>query len=264
MSSEKFLDSHFSFKSISLNDITTRLRNLSSNKAQCNHDLPVKIIKANIDLFANFIYININNTLNYGIFPSELKLAEVVPVHKKDDKTNKSNFRPVSILPLLSKIYEGCIYSQIYKYFENIFSKEQCGFRKKYNTQHCLLIMVEKWRKILDKGGHCAAVLTDLSKAFDCIPHDLLIAKLAAYKFDRNSLSVIKSYLYERKQRVKVNSDYSHWSTIRYGVPQGSILGPCFSIYSFVTCLKLYLTLILQILQMIQHHISVTEIWMLP
>ena len=228
MGNENFVDSHFSFVNVSLQEIKQRLKRLHANKAQSGADLPAKVVKANIDLFANFIYVNMNNSINDGHFPSELKLAEIIPLHKKDDKTDKSNFRPVSILPLLSKVYEGCIYSQVYQYFDKIFSKEQCGFRKGYNTQHCLLKMTENWKKILDKGGHCAAVLTDLSKAFDCIPHDLIIAKFAAYRFDKHSLSIVNSYLNERKQRVRINSEYSNWSTLIYGVPQGSILGPLF------------------------------------
>lgn len=86
--------------------------------------------------------------------------------------------------------------------------------------------MIEKWKNSLDKGGTFGALLTDLSKAFDCIPHELLLAKLHAYGFDMNSLLFIKSYLIDRKQRVRINNNYSAWTKIKYGVPQGSILGP--------------------------------------
>ena len=120
----------------------------------------------------------------------------------------------------------------MYAYLNKILSKWQCGFRQGYSTQHCLLIMTEKWRQCLDKGGISGALLTDLSKAFDCLLHDLLIAKLAAYGFDYDSLVFIQSYLSERQQRTKVNNAYSTYSDILYGVPQGSILGPLlFNIY---------------------------------
>ena len=95
------------------------------------------------------------------------------------------NYRPISILPNLSKMYEILMYNQIYPYFQTIFSKFQCGFRKGVNAQHCLLVMVEKWRKTLDMGGETGAVLTDISKAFDCIDRNLLIAKLNAYGFEK-------------------------------------------------------------------------------
>ena len=105
-------------------------------------------------------------------------------------------------------------------------SKYQCGFRRGYNAQHCLITLIEKWKKSVDNGGAFGALLTDLSKAFDCLPHELLIAKLDAYGFDKSSLKLIHSYLSNRKQRVKINDRYSSWSEILFGVPQGSILGP--------------------------------------
>ena len=114
----------------------------------------------------------------------------------------------------------------MYKYFDQILSKYHCGFRKGYDTQHCLLIMFEKWKEALDNGGLGGALLTDLSKAFDCIKHDLLLAKLAAYGFDSHSLSFVFSYLSERKQRTKIHNSYSRYVNIACGVPQGSILGP--------------------------------------
>ena len=124
------------------------------------------------------------------------------------------------------------MYIQIYEYLNKILSKWQCGFRQGYSAQHCLLVMVEKWRQCLDNGGVSGALLTDLSKAFDCILHDLLIAKLAAYGFDYNSLQMLQSYLSNRKQITKINDAYSKYCEILFGAPQGSILGPLlFNIY---------------------------------
>ena len=95
-----------------------------------------------------------------------------------------------------------CFYDQLYKYFIHIFTKWQCRFRKGVSAQHCLLVMTENWRKYLDKGGIIGAILADLSKAFDCILHDLLIAKLAAYGFDCQSLRIMESFLSNRHQRT--------------------------------------------------------------
>ena len=103
------------------------------------------------------------------------------------------------------------MYNQIYPYFDTLFSKFQCGFRKGFNAQHCLLAMIKKWPKTLDKGGETGPVLTDLPKAFDCIDHNLLIAKLDAYGFDRQSIDFVHSYITKRKQRTKVDSAYSSW-----------------------------------------------------
>ena len=123
------------------------------------------------------------------------------------------------------------MYIQIYEYLNKILSKWQCGFRQGYSAQHCLLVMVEKWRQCPD-GRVSGTLLTDLSKAFDCLLHDLLITKLVAYGFNYNSLQMLQSYLSKRKQRTKINDAYSKCCEILFGVPQGSILGPLlFNIY---------------------------------
>ena len=109
---------------------------------------------------------------------------------------------------------------------EPLLSKYQCGLRKDYNTQSCLLAMLEKWKSSVDKGSCFGALLTDLSKAFDCLSHELLIAKLRAYGFSLNALRLIHSYLTNRKQRIKINTKYSSWEEILFGVPQVSIIGP--------------------------------------
>ena len=166
----------------------------------------------------------INASISASKFANDLKEADVLPICKKKSKLSKENYMPINILLNISKVYERCLYDQISQSFESRFSKFQCGFRKGYSAQHCLLAMIEKWKTAVENGDAFAALLTDLSKAFDCIPHDLIIAKLAAYGFDTNALKLIHNYLSNRKQRVKVNSTYSIWKDIVYGVPQGSIL----------------------------------------
>ena len=114
-----------------------------------------------------------NNSLSSSTFPTALKYADVEPVFKKDGKTDKEIYRPISILPNLSKAYERLIYNQMYPYFEKPFFKSQCDFRKGFNAQHCLITMIAKWRRSVDRGGQAGALLTDISKAFDCINHEL-------------------------------------------------------------------------------------------
>ena len=118
------------------------------------------------------------------------------------------------------------MFKQISEFFENIFSKIQYGFRKGHSTQQCLLAMLEKWKRSVDSGKAFGALLTDLSKAFDCLDHELLIAKLNAYGFSLPALRLIHDYLSHRKQRTRVNNSYSEWLAVMFGVPQGSILAP--------------------------------------
>ena len=107
----------------------------------------MKLIKINEDNFSRSILQNLNQSLVNGEFPHCLKQGEVIFVFKKQQKLDKSNYRPVSILTVISKIYERLMYDQMYKYFNQIFSKFQCGFRKAFSTQNCLLHIVEKWKE---------------------------------------------------------------------------------------------------------------------
>ena len=157
-----------------------------------------------------------------------MKLAGVTPVYKKGNRSVKDNYRSVSILPNLSKVFERCLYKQMSPYFDNILSKYQCGFRKNHNAQHCLLALIKNWKCSVDNGKVFGSLLTDLSKAFDCLPHDFFIAKLQAYGFNNKALRLVKDYLSNRKQRTKIGQEYSSWNEIKFGVPQGSILGPIF------------------------------------
>ena len=155
-----------------------------------------------------------------------LKIANITTAHKKDEPTNKENYRPVSVLPLLCKVFERLLYDQLSEYLEKYLNTLLCCFRKAHSTQNPLFKLLQAWQEELDKSGFVATILVDLSKASDCFPHGLLVAKFEAYGIDKTGLSLIYDYLSNRKQRTKINSSYSDWYNIIRGVPQGSILGP--------------------------------------
>ena len=183
------------------------------------------MLKSTVDIHVSLLTKIINSSIRHACFPGKLKPAEVTPIFKKNDDLDKENYRPVSVLPHVSKIIERVMYIQIENFMEDKLSKLLTGFRKNHSTQHCLVNMLEKWKNTLDKGGFVCAIFMDLSKAFDTMNHDLLIAKLGAYGFQEDALVFMTSY-FTNRQRVRVNGNFIMWEKIISGVPQGSILGP--------------------------------------
>ena len=172
------LSPSFNFQKTNPNEVMKIISQLNTAKTCQNADTPTKILKLNKDIFEKFISNNFNHCIDEGEFPYELKHADVIPVHKKKVKCVKENYRPVSILTNISKVYETLWYNQLYSYFDNILSPNQCDFRKGHSAKQCLLVMIQKFKESIDKGHQFGALLTDLSKAFDCIDHKHLIAKL--------------------------------------------------------------------------------------
>ena len=215
---------NFSFRLATTKEIKTIIRDLPTNKA-AGGEITVNVLKKSKFSF-NELTICVNYALINGKFPITLKNANVTSVHKKDDPTDKTNFRPISVLPLLSKVFERVIYNQLGKYMDTFLNKLLCGFRKAHSTQHAVFKLLQRWQNELDNSGLVGTILMDLSKAYDCLPHDLIIAKFEAYGLSKSSLSLLLYYLTLRTQRVKIGSSYSIWNEIKRGVPQGSILGP--------------------------------------
>ena len=147
-------------------------------------------------------------------FPRELKKVEIITLYKKDDCLKKENNRPVSFLPHVSKIFERLIYKQINGYMCDELSKYITGFIKRHVMQHSLLVMLKKWKKALDKGDNVCTIFMDLSKAFDSINHDLLLAKLKAYGFSENALKLMCSYLNDRRQEVQIDNNFSLYNKV--------------------------------------------------
>ena len=161
------LSEKFSFSLVQYDDILKKVRNLDTAKASKQTDIPNKILKQSSQYFAEYFYDNINYCTENSNFPSDLTSVDVTPAYKKNSKDSKDNYRPVSILSNISKVYERCIYEQLQSYFEKILSPYHCGFQKGFNAQRCLIVLIETWKKSVDSGGAFGALITDLSKAFD-------------------------------------------------------------------------------------------------
>ena len=194
--------------------------------------IPSSVLKSVSDIVATPLSYLFNNCFEIGYFPGKLKLARVVPIFKAGSKKNMNNFRPISILSTISKIFEKYLYEQfnlfINKY--NIISQEQCGFREKTSTSVSIAKFLKNVVDSLDSGDYCIGVFLDLCKAFDVVDHEILLKKLEHYGFRGRVLSLIRSYLSDRVQYVSLGKANSTQRTNCIGVPQGSVLGPLFFI----------------------------------
>ena len=177
---------------------------------------------------APHLLVVLKKCLLQGYFPEEMKIAKVIPIHKNGNKTSPSNYRPISILPSLSKVFERVIFTRLRDYVEkfSILSKTQFGFRSKRSTVDAILDMVERIRDERDHGGVACSLFIDLQKAFDTVDHKFLLKKLDLYGIRGFIHDLLRSYLFNRKQFVLVNSIRSSIKQVNAGVPQGSILGP--------------------------------------
>ena len=148
--------------------------------------MPSKLVKLAANYLAEPLSQSINNSIKKGLFPENANVSSVTPIDKKtDDKNSVLNFYPISVLNCFSNVYENILKTQLVEKINNLFSPFISAYRESYNTQHVLIRLNEEWRKNLDNNYFIGAVHMDLSNAFDCIPHDLVIAKLATYGFDK-------------------------------------------------------------------------------
>ena len=214
--------------SITIQDVKDVLRNLNVNKA-CGPDLiSPRLLKEGGIILSWPLSIIFNRSLEQGYFPTCWKYGNVTPIHKKDDKSAPSNYRPITLLSSLGKVMERCVHKYLYNYIiENaILTPFQSGFVRGDSTTNQLLQIYHTFCNAVDSGKEVRAVFCDISKAFDRVWHRGLLHKLSGIGCSDKITSWFSSYLTGRKQRVVLSGHVSEWMSVLAGVPQGSILGP--------------------------------------
>jgi len=220
----------WTFKNTSAPDIVKIIKSLET-KNSCGHDLlSNRMIKKEISWFAMTLPPLINASLQEGIFPRVLKKATVIPIYKKGDKDNMNNYRPISLLPVMSKIFEKVINEQLTGILDTrgYIDENQYGFRKKHSTEDAILKFTNEIQKELSNKKHVVSVFVDVSKAFDSCDHSIILAKIGKTGLCGKGLNLIESYLKDREQEVWINGICGGKFTINIGVGQGTILGPTF------------------------------------
>ena len=217
----------FVFSPVSSNLINKTV-NSFKNKACHVHEIPISILKRIIDVISPTLSLLINLCVHDGVYPSVLKLARVVPIFKAGVKQHTTNYRPISVLPIINKLLETVIHKRMSAFIERykLLSPNQYGFRVGKSTTCAILNFVTKVITALNNKEYVLAIFLDLCKAFDCVHRPTLIMKLHRYGFRGDFLSFLRSYLDCRMQYTDVNNVKSSPLRINYGVPQGSVLGP--------------------------------------
>ncbi|KXJ15113.1 putative RNA-directed DNA polymerase from transposon X-element [Exaiptasia diaphana] len=224
----KPVSSSFSFHEVTNKDVLLLLQNLNSKKATGPDKIPAKLLKLAGNIISPSLTKIFNCSLSSGIFPEDWKVARVSPVYKAGTKSDPNNYRPISVVPIVAKIFEKLVHNQLYRYLatNNLLANNQSGFRSLHSTLTALIDANNSWCVNIDKGLINGVVFIDLKKAFDTIDHKILIQKLKVYGIDRNTLPWFESYLLNRQQHCSINGHISKDRNLSVGVPQGTLLGP--------------------------------------
>ena len=224
---ERTLESIY-FCRTSIQEVEKLINKLKLNKAPGIDGISNYIIKLSIKTISSILMKLFNQCMDDGVFPDKLKIACIIPLHKGGEKTEPTNYRPISLLPLFGKIFEKIIETRLVKFLDKkkIITPHQFGFRKYYSTELAVTEIQNMLLKNLDENKVTCTIFLDLAKAFDTVNHGILLLKMEKYGIRGKALSLLKSYLQNRQHSVKLNNVKSSILTLNIGVPQGSVLGP--------------------------------------
>ena len=219
----------FTFKSIYAKQIREAISKLKTSKSFGDDGISSYFLKLAMPYIEDSLVYLFNTSLETSLFPDPWKIARVSPIFKDGDRTEKSNYRPISVLlPVVSRLFEKLVFNQLYQYLnDNCFiNSNQSGFRKFHSTITCLLKNTDDWYNGMDTGNLVGMIFVDLKKAFDTVDHQILCRKLESYGILHRELAWFGSYLLDRTQYCSVHGIDSQIENIEVGVPQGSCLGP--------------------------------------
>ena len=222
------VNTNFKFTNIEEDEVAKILKSLKPKYSSGYDNISSVLLKLSGDALIKPLTIIINQSLRNGVFPKKLKIAKVIPIYKKDDPHLLTNYRPISLLPAISKVFEKVVHIQLQAYFTNndLLYHHQYGFREGCSTELALTEFIDRLNQMLDNNKIPFAIYMDLSKAFDTLDHSILLYKLRHYGIQNTELNWFSSYLTNRSQYIEINGVSSEMSSIQTGVPQGSILGP--------------------------------------
>ena len=218
----------FNFRPIVVQDIRDAMGKIKTSKSLGSDNIPSYFLKLATPYIENTLVFMFNTSLETSQFPDCWKNARITPIFKEGDRAERSNYRPISVLPVISRLFEKLVFNQLYEYLvkNKLIHPGQSGFLKLHSTLTCLLKNTDDWYSGLDTGQMVGTVFIDLKKAFDTVDHDLLCKKLEHYGVQQRELSWFQSYLSNRKQFCRVGGVDSRTGVVEIGVPQGSCLGP--------------------------------------
>lgn len=221
-------DSTFEFSYVTPRTIYKTFKSLSNKNTEDLWGMSVKSIGHIIEIITPYLCIIFNSCIDKGVFPNLMKYSKVIPLFKSGEKSNLQNFRPISILPVLSKIFEKIMLNQLQEHFtrNKLLHNRQFGFTKGRSTTDAASVLIKHIYNIWEESSDAVGIFCDLSKAFDCVEHLTLKLKLKHYGLSDAAINLISSYLSERTQTVVINETPSKSAAVKLGVPQGSILGP--------------------------------------